>query len=147
MSNRRRRKPDRALARAFVRNARAFHEMGQAARGRSGGSSAYYLAIAIELGLKAYLLHRGITDQWNRVHIRHDLTKALRGARMAGLRNIPQGIQEMAEVLSPLYASGALSRGVGGPSEPLPPKVADRAIRALLDNVQAFTGDEGSERR
>jgi hypothetical protein len=62
MSNRRR-KPDRALARALVRNARAFHEMGQAARGRSGGSSAYYLAITIELGLKAYLLHRGITDQ------------------------------------------------------------------------------------
>jgi hypothetical protein len=64
MSNRRR-KPDRARARAraLVRNARAFHEMGQAARGRSGGSSAYYLAITIELGLKAYLLHRGITDQ------------------------------------------------------------------------------------
>lgn len=147
MSNRRRRKPDRALARAFVRNARAFHEMGQAARGRSGGSSAYYLAIAIELGLKAYLLHRGITDQWNRIHLRHDLTKALRCARMAGLRNIPEGIQEMAEVLSPLYASGALSRGLGGPSWPLSPEVADRGIRALLDNVQALTGDDGRERR
>jgi len=147
MSNRRRRQPDRALARAFVRNARAFHEMGQAARGRSGGSSAYYLAIAIELGLKAYLLHRGITDQWNRVHIRHDLTKALRCARMAGLRKIPEGIHEMAEVLSPLYASGALSKGVVEPSLDLSPEVADQAICALLDNVQAFTGDDGMERR
>lgn len=147
MRNRRRREPDRALARAFVRNARAFHEMGQAAKGREGSSSAYYEAIAIELGLKAYLLHRGITDQWNRIHLRHDLTKALRCARMAGLRNIPEGIQEMAEVLSPLYASGVLSRGVGGPFLPLTPEVADRAICALLDNVQALTGDGSRERR
>jgi len=86
MSNRRHREPDRALARAFVRNARAFQEVGQAAQGRTRASSAYYLAIAIELGLKAFLLHRGITDKWSRIHLTHDLTKALRRARMAGLR-------------------------------------------------------------
>lgn len=71
MRNRRRREPDRALVRAFVRNARAFHEMGQAAKGREGSSSAYYVAIAIELGLKAYLLHRGFSDDWTRVWLRH----------------------------------------------------------------------------
>lgn len=120
MSNRRRREPDKALARAFLRNARAFHEAGQAARDRTGASSAYHLAIAIELGLKAYLLHRGIADQWNRVHIRHDLTKALRCARIAGLKDIPEGIAQMAEVLSPLYASAALSRGLREPSWPMP---------------------------
>lgn len=147
MNNRRRCEPNRALARAFVRNARAFHEMGQAAWNRSGGSTAYYLAIAIELGLKAYLVHRGIADQWNHIHLRHDLTKALRCARMAGLKDIPEGIQEMVELLSPLYASGALSRGVDGPSEPLPSEVAERAIRALLDNVEAFTGDDGRDCR
>ena len=138
MSNRRRRKPDRSLARAFVRNARTFHERGQAARGRSGGSSTYYLAIAIELGLKAYLLHRGITDQWNRIHLRHDLTKALRCARMAGLRDIPEGIAQMVEVLSPLYASGTLSRGQGEPSWPIPPRDADEAIGELLNGLETI---------
>lgn len=43
---------------------------GQVTRDRKGASSAYHRAIAIELGLKAYLLHRGITDQWNRIQIR-----------------------------------------------------------------------------
>ena len=147
MRNRRRREPDRALARAFVRNARAFHEMGQAAKGREGSSSDYHLAIAIELGLKAYLLHRGITDQWNRVHIRHDLTKALRCARMAGLKDIPKGIAQMAEALSPSYASGALSRGLGEPSCPLPPSEADEAIRDLLDAVKAIVHHDGRDGR
>jgi hypothetical protein len=136
MSNRRRREPDKALARAFVRNARTFHEAGQMAWDRKGASSAYNLAIAIELGLKAYLLHRGITDQWNRIHLRHDLTKALRCARMAGLKDIPEGIAQMVEVLSPLYASGALSRGLGEPSWPISPREADEAIVHLLDGLE-----------
>jgi hypothetical protein len=117
--------------------------MGQAARGRSGGSSAYYLAIAIELGLKAYLLHRGITDQWNRIHLRHDLTKALRCARMAGLRNIPEGIQAIAEAFSPLYASGALSRGIASPSWATPPREADAAIGGLLNKVEVKLDHRG----
>lgn len=136
MSNRRRRKPDRALARAFVRNARAFHEMGQAALGRSGGSSAYYLAIAIELGLKAYLLHRGFSDDWTRVWLRHDLSKALRCVRMLGFEAIPEGIAELAAVLGPLYGCGALRSGIQ-PSLPLPPEVVDQTICDLLSAVEA----------
>lgn len=57
-----------------------------------------------------HLVHRGITDQWDRIQLRHDLTKALRCAGMAGLRNIPKGIQEMAEILLALRLGGAFRR-------------------------------------
>jgi hypothetical protein len=139
MSNRRRCEPDKTLARAFARNARAFHEAGQMTQGRTGASSAYHLAI--ELGLKVYLLHRGITDQWNRIHIRHDLTNALRCAPMAGLKDIPEGISQMAEGLSPLYASGALSKGEREPSWPMTSEAAAPTIQHLLDSVEAAVGE------
>lgn len=99
------------------------------------------MAIAIELGLKAYLLHRGITDQWNRIHLRHDLSKALKCVRRAGLKDIPHGISELAGILGPLYASGALSRGMASPLMPLPPPAADRAIAELLTTVETIIAD------
>lgn len=101
MSRRQRRRPDRRLAEALVGNARSFHSMAQAASDPTGGSRAYTMAIAIELALKAYLLQRGIADDWNRVHLRHDLNKALRCARMAGLRDMRAGLWELTGALSP----------------------------------------------
>lgn len=139
---RRRRGADRHLAPTVCENARSFHAMARHQRDRHGGTSAYYLAIAIELGLKAYLLHRGITDQWNRNHVRHDLTKALKCVRRAGLKDVPEGLQRLAETLSPLYASGGLSRGVADPSIPLPLDAADKAIDDLLQSVEAIIGTE-----
>lgn len=138
---RRRPQTDRHLAAAFCANARSFHEMARSQRHQHGGASAYYLAIAIELALKAYLLHRGITDQWNRDHLRHDLIKALKCVRRAGLENVPKDIRELADVLSPLYASGALSHGLAKPVVPLPPIVADRAIAELLTTVETIIAD------
>lgn len=116
--------------------------MSRIQRDRHGGASPYYLAIAIELGLKAYLLHRGITDQWNRVHLRHDLTKAVKCVRRAGLKDIPDGISELADLLGPLYASGTLSRGLASPVMPLPQPVADQAIAELLTAVETVIADE-----
>lgn len=139
MSNRQRREPDRALARAFVRNARAFHEMGQAAGGWSGCSSAYYLAIAIELGLKAYLLHRGFSDDWTRVWLRHDLSKALRCVKILGFEAAPEGIAELSAVLGPLYGSGALRSGIQ-PSLPLVPELVNQTVCDLLSAVEAAIG-------
>lgn len=138
---RRRRQTDRHLAAAFCKNARSFHAIARSQRDRYGGASPYYLAIAIELGLKAYLLHRGITDQWNRDHLRHDLSKALKCVRRAGLTDIPDGISELADLLGPLYASGALSRGMGSPVMPLPPPAADRVIAELLATVETVIAD------
>ncbi len=107
---------------------------------RVAARSAYHAAIAIELGLKAYLLHRGLSDDWNRVHFRHDLTKALRCVRMLGFRNVPDGIAELAAVLGPLYASGALRSGLARPDLPLSLDDVDKAICDLLSAVEAAIG-------
>lgn len=145
ISRRRRPPPDRRLAQAFARNARAFHAVAWTDEDRVGSRSAYHSAIAIELGLKAYLLHRGLSDEWNRTHLRHDLSKALRFARMAGFRAVPEGLAELAAVLGPLYASGALRSGSVTPDLPLSPDAADRAICELLDAVETAMGmDEGA---
>lgn len=142
---RRRRSSDDSLARAFARNARAFHAMAWTDDDRLGVRSAYHSAIAIELGLKAYLLHRGFSDDWNRVHLRHDLSKALRCARMAGFQGVPSGLAELAAVLGPLYASGALRLGLVTPQMPLPPEAADQVICSLLDAVEAVLGAQLEE--
>ncbi len=109
---------------------------------RVGIRSAYHSAIAIELGLKAYLLHRGLSDDWNRAYLRHDLTKALRCVRMLGFQDIPDGIAELADVLGPLYASGALRSGMSNPELPLSPDAIDQAICDLLSAVEAAIGVE-----
>ena len=137
------RPPEQSLAVALVRNARTFHAMAWTAPDRSEGRSAYASAIAIELGLKAYLLHRGFSDDWNRIHLRHDLKKALRCARLAGLQDVPVGLAELAAVLGPLYASGDLRSGLVEPVLPISHEAADRVISGLLDLVEAAIGVEG----
>ena len=138
----RRRPSERRLAIAFARNARAFYAMAFTDDDRVGAQAAYHSAIAIELGLKAYLLYRGFSDDWTRVWLRHDLSKALRCVRMLGFRGVPNGIAELAAVLGPLYGCGALRSGIK-PSLPLPPEVADQAICGLLSAVEAAIGIEG----
>lgn len=112
---------------------------------RVGTQSAYHSAIAIELGLKAYLLHRGFSDDWTRVWLRHDLSKALRCVRMLGFDGLPDGIGELAAVLGPLYGSGALRTGTK-PDLPLPPEVAEQVICDLLSAVEDAIGiDSGTD--
>lgn len=139
--------PEHRLAVAFAHNARAFHAMAWTDDDRVGARAAYHSAIAIELGLKAYLLHRGLSDDWNRVHLRHDLTKALRCVRMLGFRGAPDGIAELAAVLGPLYASGTLRSGLVSPDLPLSPDDADTAICDLLSAVEAAIGIDREARR
>lgn len=142
----RRRPSERRLAIAFARNARAFHTMAWTDDDRVGAQSAYHSAIAIELGLKAYLLYRGFSDDWTRVWLRHDLSKALRCVRMLGFKEVPNGIAALAAVLGPLYGSGALRSGIK-PNFPLPHEVADQVISDLLSAVEAAIGiDVGTDR-
>lgn len=113
---------------------------------RVGAQSAYHSAIAIELGLKAYLLHRGFCDDWTRAWLRHDLSKALRCVRMLGFDGISNGLAELAAVLGPLYGSGALRSGIKPNLSP-PPEVADQIICHLLCAVEAAIGiDSGTDR-
>ena len=106
---RRRDGADRLLAATFLRNAAGFHQGAEAVLTRHPEGVRYFLAIAIELALKAYLLDRGISDDWNRVYLRHDLVKALRLARRAGFTGPPAKLPELAALLSPHYKVHAIS--------------------------------------
>ncbi|WP_233586916.1 hypothetical protein [Caulobacter sp. 602-1] len=97
------------MAATFRRNAAGFHEGAEAILTRHHEGARYFLAIAIELALKAYLLDRGISDDWNRVYLRHDLVKALRFARRAGFTAVPAQLPELAAFLSPYYSVHAIS--------------------------------------
>lgn len=94
---------DPALVAVFMENATGF------ARGAAGSvaitpaRAAHSLAIAIELGLKAFLMKVGYADDWNRVHIRHDLEKALALAIEAGLSCLPLELPDLTAILSPAY--------------------------------------------
>ena len=110
----------------------------------------YFLAIAIELALKAYLLDRGISDDWNRVYLGHDLVKALRWARRAGFTAAPANLPELAALLSPYYKVHAIS-------EMSPEAIASvcwteacKTVRDLIDAVgeavrrRGFTGEDAA---
>lgn len=101
---------DRTLAAAFRRNATGFLEGAEAALPRYPEATRYFLAIAIELALKAYLLDRGISDDWNRVYLRHDLAKTLRFARRAGFNGASTGVAELAALFGPYYQVHGISR-------------------------------------
>ena len=92
-----------ALSAVFWTNAQRFHAAALATEDRFPRQAAYSLAIAIELSLKSYLLHRGFSDDWNRVHIGHDLRRALRCARRAGFDDIPPNLPVITTLLSPYY--------------------------------------------
>nr|WP_194248030.1 hypothetical protein [Caulobacter sp. RHG1] len=98
------------MAATFRRNAAGFLQGAEAALPRHPEMTRYFLAIAIELALKAYLLDRGISDDWNRVYLRHDLVKALRFARRAGFDGASAGVAELAALVGPYYQVHGISR-------------------------------------
>ncbi len=127
------RHPDRRLALAVLENARTFEAMSQTLRGRAGGGCEDYLAIAMELGLKAYLLDRGISDHWNRIHIGHDLGKAFRSVRRSGLKGLPDGLEPLVRDLNPV--GRAVNRHHDRPG--LSAGVSDDLAQALVGELLA----------
>lgn len=142
---RRRGGADWLLAYTFRRNAAGFHEAAETAQDRHPEVTRYFLAIAIELALKAYLLDRGISDDWNRIYLRHDLSKALRFARRAGFNGSPATLPELAALLGPYYQVHAISQ--------MPPKAvasvcwsrACSTVRDLIDAVVEAAEREASD--
>lgn len=135
---------DRQLVSAFFRNATGFHESAEAAVQRFPEMTLYFLAIAIELSLKAYLLRRGISDDWNRVHIRHDLIKALRCARRAGLKEPPDGLVQIAALLSPYYQTRRIAEMPTAAVDGISWTDACKTVRLLIDLVREAIGEGGS---
>ena len=106
--HRQRGRNDRELANAFIRNAERFWHGADELVPRFPDGARHFLAIAIELALKAYLLHRGISDDWNRIHVRHDLCKALRSAKRAGFDGAPPELAKIAAALNPYYKTHSI---------------------------------------
>ena len=143
-SRRVQRHPDRRLALAILDNAWTFHAMSLSMSGRTGDASGHYLGIAIELGLKAYLLHRGIRDQWNRIHIGHDLIKAFRSVRRSGLRDLPDGLEDLVRDLNPVGTAAGEYRDRRGLPTGTSEDLAQAVVSDLLVRVSSAvrTGQE-----
>ncbi|BBF72729.1 hypothetical protein [Sphingomonas bisphenolicum] len=128
---------DPALIATFMANAMGF------ARGAAGSveiaaaSAAHSLAIAIELGLKAFLMKVGYADDWNRVHIRHDLEKALALAMEAGLSDLPAELPELAAILSPAYRRHQIDALFRAGASPFDMADASHCVDRLLAVIRA----------
>ena len=96
---------DPALAGLFLTRAQDFHQSARLGMGIAHGPALHLLAIACELGLKAFLLARGWSDEESRKEIRHDLGRALKEARQLGLAMPSHALREVVTILGPAYAS------------------------------------------
>jgi hypothetical protein len=127
--------PDTELSAAFQANARGFYAAALAGQDRFPGQAAHFLAIAIELSLKSYLLHRGFSDDWNRIHIGHDLVKALSCACRAGFHDVPSDLPGVIALLSPAYLHHAFHKLSPETVATLRGLGAYDAVRVLFDGV------------
>lgn len=128
---------DRPLSGTFRHNAASFLLSAEHALGRHPEGTRYHLAIAIELALKAYLLDRGVTDDWNRVHLRHNLVNALKSARRACFSAEPAGLADLASLLSPFYQTHTIIRMPEESILAVDWAQACQIVRALIDAVTA----------
>jgi hypothetical protein len=134
---------DRALAQTFRRNARGFFRSGDETGALYPDHALYDFAIAIELSLKAFLLWRGVSDDWNRRHIRHDLRKALKCARRAGLIGLPEALCPLTQKLSPAYQRHAIVSRSEALLAVINVPEACETVRVLLAAVEAAIGGDG----
>lgn len=96
------------LATAFIENATGFAQAAELDRPGAVETRLHAASIALELSLKAVILHQGGSDEQNRREIGHDLTRAWHLARAFGF----EPADELAAIvarLSPFYRRHGLS--------------------------------------
>ncbi|MEB0282260.1 hypothetical protein QN347_06925 [Sphingomonas sp. 10B4] len=128
---------DWELVATFLENATGFARGAAASLDMAPARAAHSLAIAIELGLKAYLLQAGYADDWNRIHIRHDLEKALAHATDTGLLGVPKELPDLAAILSPAYSRHQIDALFRGGVSPFDLVDACGCVERLLVSVRA----------
>lgn len=105
-----------------------------------------------KLALCAHLLDIGFPDDWNALHIRQDIAKALAYANATGLGHDCPDMARLAVILSPYWKWG-YPHLIGDPPMNDGGFTPDRVrplVRALLDRVADVTGHQrpqGFERR
>ncbi len=128
------------LSATFLRNAYGFYGSAVAAHAHFPAQALQFLAIATELGLKAFLLHQGFSDHWNRVHLGHDLCKTLRCAWRAGFHDLPPSLPSLpmlTAILGPYYMHHGLGELRRETVQELFWSGAGDTVRALLDQVHS----------
>lgn len=90
----------------------------------------YQLAISLELTLKAAVTAAGMSDDENRILVRHDLAKALCLAMVAGLPAPSVAMDRLISLVHPHYMMGSFRRMTG---RPWPADFVSDACRAVLD--------------
>ena len=127
---------DPDLAAAFIRTAEEF------LRGAQGGESVdpalalHHAAIACELGLKAYLLTHGWTDEENRACFGHRLDRLLVEARRLGFPRRDRSLEHFVTQMVPVYASHDIDALVTS-GKAIDPAAAHTSVSTLLGQVKA----------
>lgn len=132
---------DRSLSAVFLERAEEFLSGAANVADRSGAAMTepvlHLTCCALELSLKAVVLHYGGSDERNRLEIRHSLTKALAAAEGAGLSAVP-GLAAAARRLSPHYETHSLhSLATALSADELSSLVSN--ARAHMESVRAHT--------
>jgi hypothetical protein len=127
---------DRELAAIFFANGEGFLRGSDAAdRGDSPAEICYAIAIATELGLKAFLVAQGWSDDRCRRDVRHDLEKALAFAKVAGL-NAVAGLDGIVSVLNAYYPRHAFDSFVVPAGDAAFPTRARAIVADLFERVR-----------
>lgn len=127
---------DPALARAFLRTALEFLRGAQCAENVQAALALHHAAIACELGLKAYLLMHGWTDEENRAGFGHRLDRLLVEARRLGLPREDRSFERFVTQMGPAYARHDIDALVAS-GMAINPAAAHISVGTLLDQVKA----------
>lgn len=126
---------DPGLARAFLRTAEEFLRGARCGESVHAALALHHAAIACELGLKAYLLTRGWTDEENRACFGHRLDRLLVEARRLGLPRQDRSFECFVVQVGPAYACHDIDALVAS-GMAIDPAAAHASVRTLLGQVK-----------
>ena len=131
---------DIVRARGLLANGEEFLPSPAQAENGDPRDTCYKIAIAAELGLKAYLSSQGWSDDRCRRDIRHDLENGLARAREAGLDGASDELAAVLAVLNVYYPHHAFDRFDGDPAFA---SKAHTAVAGLFDAVRSYVEASG----
>lgn len=128
---------DPGLAQAFVRTAEEFLHGAQGGESVQAALALHHAAIACELGLKAYLLAHGWTDEENRACFGHRLDHLLVEVRRLGFPRPDRSFERFVVEMGSAYACHDIDALVAS-GMAIDPAVAHASVSTLLGQVKAL---------
>jgi hypothetical protein len=119
----------------FLANGEGFLPSLASADRRDAREICYAIAIATELGLKAFLVAQGWSEDRCRRDVRHDLEKALAFAKAAGLKAVGE-LDGVVSVLNAYYPKHAFDRFVVPAGDEAFPARARAIVADLFERVR-----------